>query len=326
MAHPPRGACTGRGAAGGWRRSRRRGLGGPRVRRGAFGRRASERAAGTERAANGRVSDARHHRRRPRRPRDGQGPLPADRPARRQCGDGRQHPRAASRADAAPDAGARHGAVHPGRHPVELHPARADARAGGHRLEPDRGGGARPGVAHDLGRQSRRGGVGCAAGRLRRARVPQLRGGRRADPKAAREAQGVPLDRGAARLRAGSRAIVPDPRGVRDGPRGRFPRPVRRTPRGCPAGRPAGPRQGRPRPRQGKDARRADGLTPSVRYGAQRAGPRRRQGRGAAAERAREGQQTGRCPAPATSRSHCGSSTCARNNRRPRPSRWSGSC
>ena len=283
---------------------------------------------------------------RPRRPRDGQGPLPADRPARRQCGDGRQHPRAASRADAAPDAGARHGAVHPGRHPVELHPARADARAGGHRLEPDRGGGARPGVAHDLGRQSRRGGVGCAAGRLRRARVPQLRGGRRADPKAAREAQVVPLDRGAARLRAGSRAIVRDPRGVRDGPRGRFPRPVRRTPRGCPAGRPAGPRQGRPRPRQGKDARRADGLTPSVRYGAQRAGPRRRQGRGAAAERAREGQQTGPqgppggagrrrdaalpagagCPAPATSRSHCGSSTCARNNRRPRPSRWSGSC
>ena len=175
---------------------------------------------------------------------------------------------------AAPDAGARHGAVHPGRHPVELHPARADARAGGHRLEPDRGGGARPGVAHDLGRQSRRGGVGCAAGRLRRARVPQLRGGRRADPKAARGAQVVPLDRGAARLRAGSRAIVRDPRGVRDGPRGRFPRPVRRTPRGCPAGRPAGPRQGRPRPRQGKDARRADGLTPSVRYGAQRAGPR----------------------------------------------------
>ena len=173
MAHPPRGACTGRGAAGGWRRSRRRGLGGARVRRGAFGRRASERAAGAERAAYGRVSDARHHRRRPRRARDGQGPLPADRPARRQRGDGRQHPRAASRADAAPDAGARHGAVHPGRHPPELHPARADARAGGHRLEPDRGGGARPGVAHDLGRQSRRGGVGRAAGRLRRARVPR---------------------------------------------------------------------------------------------------------------------------------------------------------
>ena len=51
-----------------WRRWRlatvsRRGLGGARVRR-AFGRRASERAAGAERAANGRVSDARHHRRR----------------------------------------------------------------------------------------------------------------------------------------------------------------------------------------------------------------------------------------------------------------------
>ena len=181
MAHPPRGACTGRGAAGGWRRSRRRGLGGARVRRGAFGRRASERAAGAERAAYGRVSDARHHRRRPRRARDGQGPLPADRPARRQRGDGRQHPRAASRADAAPDAGARHGAVHPGRHPPELHPARADARAGGHRLEPDRGGGARPGVAHDLGRQSRRGGVGRAAGppstRLR-PRIPRRKASR----------------------------------------------------------------------------------------------------------------------------------------------------
>ena len=68
VAHPPRGARSGRGAAGGWRRSRRRGLGGPRVRRGAVGRRASERAAGTERAANGRVSDARHHRRRPTAP------------------------------------------------------------------------------------------------------------------------------------------------------------------------------------------------------------------------------------------------------------------
>ena len=43
---------------------------------------------------------------------------------------------------------------------------------GRHRLEPDRGGGARPGVAHDPGRQSRRGGVGRAAGRLRRAAPP----------------------------------------------------------------------------------------------------------------------------------------------------------
>ena len=42
----------------------------------------------------------------------------------------------------------------------------------------------------------------------------------------------------------------------------------------------------------GEDARRAD-LAPSVRRGAQRAGPRRRHGRGAAAERAGEGQQTG---------------------------------
>ena len=45
VAHPLGGARSGRGAAGGWRRSRRR-LGGPRVRRGAVGRRASERAAG----------------------------------------------------------------------------------------------------------------------------------------------------------------------------------------------------------------------------------------------------------------------------------------
>ena len=42
-----------------------------------------------------------------------------------------------------------------------------------------------------------------------------------------------------------------------------------------------------------RDCRRAHGLAPSVRRGAQRAGPRRRQGRGAAAERAGEGQQTG---------------------------------
>ena len=82
----------------------------------------------------------------------------------------------------------------------------------------NRRGGARPGVAHDLGRQSRRGGVGRAAGRLRRARVPEPRGGRRAAPEAARGAQVVPLDRGTARLRAGSRALVRDPRGVRDGP------------------------------------------------------------------------------------------------------------
>ena len=186
MARPPRGARSGHRAAGGWRRARRRVVGGSRVRRGAAGRRASERAAGAERAAYGRVSDARHHRRRPGRARLGQRPLPADRPARRQRGDGRQHPRAASRADAAPDAGARVGAVHPGRHPVELHPARPDAGAGGHRLEPDRGSGAWPGVAHDLGCQSRRGRVGRAAGRLRRARAPEPRGGRRAEREAAR--------------------------------------------------------------------------------------------------------------------------------------------
>ena len=42
----------------GWRRSRRRGLGGSRVRRGAAGRRAAERPPGAERAAYGRVSDA----------------------------------------------------------------------------------------------------------------------------------------------------------------------------------------------------------------------------------------------------------------------------
>ena len=110
-ARPPRGARTRRGAAGGWRRAGCRILGEPRVRRGAAGRRAAERAAGPERTTDGRVSDARHHRRHKRRPRLGQGPLPADRPARRQRGDGRQHPRSASRAHAAPDAGARHGAV-----------------------------------------------------------------------------------------------------------------------------------------------------------------------------------------------------------------------
>ena len=117
-------------------------------------------------------------------------------------------------------------------------------------------------------------------------------------------------------------------------------------PRQRPAGRFAGPREGRPRLGQGEDARRADGLAPSVRDGAQRAGPRRRKGRGAAAERAGEGQQTGpqgpprgacrrrdaALPAggPALPRrragSNCGSSTCARNSRRLRPHRWSGSC
>ena len=245
VARTPRGARNGHHAAGGWRRARRRVVGGSRVRRGAAGRRAAERALGAERAAYGRVSDARHHRRRKRRARPGQGPLPADRPARRQRGDGRQHPRAASRADAAPDAGARHGAVHPGRHPVELHPARPDAGTGGHRLESDRRGGARPGVAHDLGRRSRRGGPGRAAGRLRRARGPRGGSRRPAQREAARGTQVVPLDRGTARLRAGGRVLVRDPRGVRDGPRGRFPRPVRRAAHGCPAGRPAGPR---PRP------------------------------------------------------------------------------
>ena len=61
----------------------------------------------------------------------------------------------------------------------------------------------------------------------------------------------------------------------------------------APAGRTAGPGEGRPRAGEGEDGRRAHGLAPSVRRGARRAGPRRRHGRGAAAERAGEGQQTG---------------------------------
>ena len=48
---------------------------------GAAGRRAAERAPGPERRADGRVSDARHHRRRERSESLGQGTLPADRPA-----------------------------------------------------------------------------------------------------------------------------------------------------------------------------------------------------------------------------------------------------
>ena len=56
--------------------------------------------------ADGRVSDARHHRRRERSESLGQGTLPADRPARRKCGDGREHSRTPSRAHAAPDADA----------------------------------------------------------------------------------------------------------------------------------------------------------------------------------------------------------------------------
>ena len=340
LAVPVGGHC----AAGGGRWARRRVLGGPRVRRGAAGRRAPERAPGPERATYGTVPAARHHRRHQWSARLGQGTLPADRPTRRQRGDGRPHPRAASRAHAAPDARARDGAVHPGRHPSELHPARPDAGAGGHRVEPDRRRGPRPAPAYDAGGRPRRGGAGRAAGRLRRARAPQPRRERQAE--AARGADVVPLGRGAARLGAGGRAAARNPRGVHDGPRGRLPRPVPRAPRARPAGRPAGPREGRPRRGHGEDARRADGLAPSVRRGAQRAGPRRRHGRGAAAQRAGEGQQTGPQGPPGGARrrgdtalpargaalprgprrSSCGSSMCASNSRRPRPSRWSGSC
>ena len=81
--------------------------------------------------------------------------------------------------------------------------------------------------------------------RLRRARGPRGGSRRPAAREAARGAQVVPLDRGTARLRAGGRATVRDPRGVRDGPRGRLPRPVRRAPHGCSAGRPVGPRADR---------------------------------------------------------------------------------
>ena len=56
-----------------WRRTRRRVLGGPRVRRGVAGRRAPARTPGPERATYGTVSDARHHRRHQRSTRLGQG-------------------------------------------------------------------------------------------------------------------------------------------------------------------------------------------------------------------------------------------------------------
>ena len=256
-----------------WRRATdsSRVLGGPRVRRGAAGRRAPERTPGPERATYGTVSDARDHRRHQRSTRLGQGTLPADRPARRRRGDGRQHPRAPSRAHAATDARARHGAVHTGRHPPELHPAQPHAGAGDHRFESDRRRGPRPAPARDAGGQSRRGGTGRPAGRLRRARAPEPRRERQAE--AARGAQVVPLGRGALRLRAGGRAAARDPRGVHDEPRGRLPRPVHRAPRARPAGRTAGPGEGRPRPGHGEDARRALGLAPSVRPGTQRAPP-----------------------------------------------------
>ena len=285
----------------------------------------------------------------PGRARPGQRPLPADRPARRQRGDGRQHPRAASRADAAPDAGARHGAVHPGRHPAELHPGAARRRDWGPSARTRRG---RWRAGLELHTTLAVNPDGVALGVLRAAfdapapPNPEAEGKPSAKPR--EERKSFRWGRGVARLHAGGRAIVRNPRGVRDGPRGRFPRPVRRAPRGLPSRSTCWSAR-RPTRVLGKekDARRADGLTPSVRYGAQRAGPRRRKGRGAAAERAsqkaskqarkdrREArvadvtlryQQVGPAVPRCRRRSNCGSSTCARNSRRPRPHRWSGSC
>ena len=129
-------------------------------------------ALGRERAPYGTVSDARRHRRRERSARSGQRALPAHRPARRQCGDGRAHSCAPSRAHAAAQGVGVHGAVCSGHHQRELHPARPNARAEGDWLEPDRRADARVAPAHHLGGQHRVASAGGAAGRIRRATAP----------------------------------------------------------------------------------------------------------------------------------------------------------
>ena len=98
-------------------------------------------------------SVARHHRRHARSTGIGEGPLPTDRPACGQRGDGGEHPAAASRAHAAPDGGAPDGAVYSGWQPAELHAARADRGAGRDRQQPDWRRGARLASAHDTGGQ-----------------------------------------------------------------------------------------------------------------------------------------------------------------------------
>ena len=209
-----------------------------------------------------------------------------------QRGDGRQHPRAASRAHAAPDAGARHGAVHPGRHAAEFHPVAAKRRGWGHIGSNQTGAVARGLELHTTLAVNP---DGVALGVLRAAfdapADPEAEGQPRAKPREERKSfrwvEGLRDCAQAAEQLSETRVVCVLDREAD------FLEPVRRAAHGCPTGRPAGPRQGRPRLGQGKDARRADGLAPSVRYGAQRAGPRRRPGRGAAAERAREGQQTG---------------------------------
>ena len=213
-------------------------------RRGAFGRRASERAAGAERAANGRVSE--RDRRRPRRRAMVKGHYRLiDQPA-----DSAVIILAPHREQTLRRMQAHHGAVHPGRHPVELHPARAAAI-----------GSNQTGAAWSCTRRPIPTGwrwACCGPPSTRRPR----RGGRRAAPEAARGAQVVRWIEGlrdcaqAAEQLSETRVVCWTARPISSTCSSSTARlPSRSTCWSAP--RPT-------RPRQGKDARRADGLTPSV--------------------------------------------------------------
>ena len=265
------GARTGRGAAGAWRRARRRVLGGARVRRRSVGRCAPERAFGGERAPLGAASAARHHGRHARSTRTGEGTLPTDRPAGRQRGNGREHTQAASAADPAPDERPSDGAVYTGRHPAELHATRPDAGTGRDRQQPDRRRGPRAAPAHDAGGQPRGGAAGHPAGWLRRPPARGQGGARRGaehGTESARGAQVVSLDRGSARLCTSARATAGYARAVHPGPRGRLRGPVRGAARARAAGGIAGPCEGRPGACQGAHGGRGPDHAPPVRGGA----------------------------------------------------------
>ena len=189
---------------------------------------------------------------------------------------------------------ARHGAVHPGRHPPELHPAKPDQGLGV--IGSNQTGAVARGL--DLHTTLAVNPDGVALGVLRAAfdapepPNPAEKGEPTPKPREERKSfrwvEGLrDCAEAAERLGEETRVVC-----TMDREADFLDLFVERRAH-APAGRLAGPREGRPRPRQGEDGRRADGLAPSVRRGAQRAGPRRRQGRGAAAERAGEGQQTG---------------------------------
>ena len=194
----------------------------------------------------------------------GQGTLPAHRPARRQRGDGREHPRAPSRAHAATD-GARSRRCCVSRTGTRVNFTRRGQTQGLGVIGTNQTGAAAPrsGPAHDAGRQSRRGPVGGAFGAGFDAPLapdPDRKGSKpREERKSFRWVEGL-RDCGQAAQR------MPETRVVCTMDReGRLPRPVHRAPRARTAGRLAGPCEGRPRPGQGYDARWTPSLAAFVR-------------------------------------------------------------